>query len=103
MAAYRRVYDSHHLQADCKDRHQLRNPTLGNRVWATFTLFNGRQEKLKQGTRDEKNFEKGMKEQGVEKHEQGKDNSDRNWRQMMGNDRQINARKERKGRNTQVY
>jgi len=39
----------------------------------------------------------------VEKHEQGKDNSDRNWRQMMGNDRQINARKERKGRNTQVY
>jgi len=44
-----------------------------------------------------------MKEQGVEKHEQGKENSDRNWRQMMGNDRQINARKERKGRNTQVY
>ena len=31
MAAYRRVYDSHHLQAD-----QLRNPTLGSRVWATF-------------------------------------------------------------------
>ena len=56
MAAYRRVYDSHHLQADCKDRDQLRNPTLGNRVWAAFTLFNGRQEKLKQGTRDEKKF-----------------------------------------------
>jgi len=22
-----------------KNRHQLRNPTLGNRVWATFTFF----------------------------------------------------------------
>jgi len=22
-----------------KDRDQLRNPTLGNRVWATFTFF----------------------------------------------------------------
>jgi len=32
-AAYRRVYDSRHLQADCqKNRDQLRNPTLGNRV-----------------------------------------------------------------------
>jgi len=30
-AAYHRVYDSHHLQAA-----QLRNPMLGNRVWATF-------------------------------------------------------------------
>jgi len=28
MAAYRRVYDSRHLQADCRE--------LGNRVWATF-------------------------------------------------------------------
>jgi len=38
MAAYRRVYDSHHLQADYQD--QLRNPTVGNRVWAaTFTFF----------------------------------------------------------------
>ena len=36
MAAYRRVYDSRHLQADCKNRDQLRNPTLGNRVWAAF-------------------------------------------------------------------
>ena len=36
MAAYCRVYDSRHLQADCKNRDQLRNPTLGNRVWATF-------------------------------------------------------------------
>ena len=40
MAAYRRVYDSRHLQADCQEnRDQLRNPTLGNRVWATFTFF----------------------------------------------------------------
>ena len=37
MAAYRLVYYSRHLQADC----QLRNPTLGNRVWATF-LYKGR-------------------------------------------------------------
>jgi len=36
MAAYRRVYDSRLLQADCQD--QLRNPTLGNRVWAAFTF-----------------------------------------------------------------
>ena len=37
MAAYRRVYDSRHLQADtAKNRDQLRNPTLGNRVWAAF-------------------------------------------------------------------
>jgi len=33
MAAYRQVYDSRHLQADWD---QLGNPTLGNRVWATF-------------------------------------------------------------------
>ena len=39
MAAYRRVYDSHHLQADCQERDQLRNPTRGNRVWATFTFY----------------------------------------------------------------
>jgi len=37
MAAYRRVYDSRHLQADCQD--QLPNPMLGKRVWATFTFF----------------------------------------------------------------
>jgi len=37
MAAYRRVCDSRHLQADC--RNQLRNLTLGNRVWATFTYL----------------------------------------------------------------
>ena len=39
MAAYRRVYDSHHLQADCiKNRDQHRNPTLGDRVLATVYL-----------------------------------------------------------------
>jgi len=39
MAAYRRVYDSRHPQTDCQNCNQLRNPTLGNRVWATFTFF----------------------------------------------------------------
>jgi len=39
MAAYRRVYDSRHLQADSKNRNQLRNPMLGNRVLATFTFL----------------------------------------------------------------
>ena len=38
MAVYRRVYDSRHLQADCQEL-QLRNSTLGDRAWATFTLF----------------------------------------------------------------
>jgi len=35
MAAYRRVYDSHHLQADCQEPGSA---MLGNRVWATFTF-----------------------------------------------------------------
>ena len=39
MAAYRRVYDSRHLHADCQEPYQLRNPTLGNRVWGTFIFF----------------------------------------------------------------
>jgi len=39
MAAYRRVYDSRHLQADCSEPDQLRNPMLGKWVLATFTLF----------------------------------------------------------------
>ena len=39
MAAYRRVYDSGHLQADCQNWDQLQNPTLSNRVWATFTFL----------------------------------------------------------------
>jgi len=42
MAAYRRVYDSRHLQAEtAKNRDQLGNPTLCNRVRARpiFTKF----------------------------------------------------------------
>jgi len=41
MAAYRRVYDSRHLQCrlTAKNRDQLRNPALGNAVWATFPFF----------------------------------------------------------------
>ena len=41
MAAYCRVYDSPHLQADCQEPRSapLRNPTFGNRVWATFTFL----------------------------------------------------------------
>jgi len=39
MAAYRRVYDSRHLQAGCQEpRSAPGNPTLGNRMWATFTF-----------------------------------------------------------------
>jgi len=34
MAAYRRVYDSHHLQADCKEPGSAPEP--GNREWASF-------------------------------------------------------------------
>jgi len=37
MAAYRRVYDSLTCRLTAKNRDQFRNPTLGNRVWATFT------------------------------------------------------------------
>ena len=47
MAAYRRVYDSHHLQADCQNRDQLRNATLGNRAgYAGYFLVcrDGRQQ-----------------------------------------------------------
>jgi len=39
MAAYRRVYDSHHLQADCQEPGSALEPMLGNRVWATFTFI----------------------------------------------------------------
>ena len=39
MAAYRRVYDSRHLQADCQEPGSALEPTLGNRVWATFTFL----------------------------------------------------------------
>ena len=38
MAAYRRVYDSRHLQADCQDPGSAREP-YANRVWATFTFL----------------------------------------------------------------
>jgi len=40
MAAYsyHRVYDTRHLQADRQEPGSPRNHTLGNRVWATFTL-----------------------------------------------------------------
>jgi len=34
-----RFYDSRHLQADCKNRNQLRNPTLGNLAWAIFFIL----------------------------------------------------------------
>ena len=40
MAAYRRVYDSVTCRLTAKNRDPLRNPTLGNRVWASFTFFN---------------------------------------------------------------
>jgi len=37
MAAYRRVYDSRHLQADYQERGSAPEPyASGNRVWATF-------------------------------------------------------------------
>jgi len=37
MAAYRRVYDSRHLQADYQEPGSAPEPyTLGNRVWAAF-------------------------------------------------------------------
>ena len=38
MAAYRRVYYSRHLQANCQEPGSASNPTLGNRVWATFLV-----------------------------------------------------------------
>jgi len=38
MAAYRRVYDSRHRRLTAKNRDQLRDPTLGSRVRATFTF-----------------------------------------------------------------
>jgi len=48
MAAYRRVYDSRHLQADCQELGSAPQSTLGNRVsaipflslfYATFSSF----------------------------------------------------------------
>jgi len=42
MAVYRRVYDSRHLQADCQEPGSVPEPTLGSRVWATFTFLHAR-------------------------------------------------------------
>ena len=39
MAAYRQVYDSRHLQADCQEPGSDPEPYARNRVWATFTFF----------------------------------------------------------------
>jgi len=40
LAAYRRVYDSRHLQADCQEPGSVPQPyMLDNRVLATFTLL----------------------------------------------------------------
>ena len=40
MAAYRRVYDSRHLQADCQGTRSAPEPyTLSNRVRTTFHFF----------------------------------------------------------------
>jgi len=36
MAVYLQVYDSRHLQADCKEPGSARNPSLSNRTLATF-------------------------------------------------------------------
>jgi len=41
MAAYRRVYDSRHLQADCQEPGSAPGPyMLDSRVWATFFTRN---------------------------------------------------------------
>ena len=40
MAAYRRVYDSRHLQADCQEPGSAPDPTLGNRVKGKGIQFN---------------------------------------------------------------
>ena len=39
MAAYHRVYDSRHLQADCQVPGSAPEPYSRNWVWATFTFF----------------------------------------------------------------
>ena len=38
MAAYRRVYDSRHLQADCQEPGSAPEPYARNRVWASFLV-----------------------------------------------------------------
>jgi len=47
MAACCQVYDSRHLQADCQELGHLRNPALGNRVWATLTFLRMLKKSLK--------------------------------------------------------
>jgi len=39
MAAYHRVYDSHHLHADCQEPGSAPNSKLSNRVGAIFFTF----------------------------------------------------------------
>jgi len=49
MAAYRRVYASRHLQADCQEPGSAPKPyTLGNRVWATLLKIRRISRKQKQ-------------------------------------------------------
>jgi len=38
VAAYRRVYDSRHLQTDCQEPESAPEPTIGNQVWAGFFI-----------------------------------------------------------------
>jgi len=38
MAAYHRVYDSHHLQADCQEPGSAPEPYESS-IWATFFRF----------------------------------------------------------------
>jgi len=48
MAAYRRGFMTHvTCRLTAKNRDQLRNPTLGNRLWATFLLPNDEKNKKK--------------------------------------------------------
>jgi len=42
MAAYRRVTTHATCRLTAKNRDLLRNPALGNRVWATFTFLQGK-------------------------------------------------------------
>jgi len=39
MAAYRRFMTHVTCRLTAENRDQLRNPTLGNRIWATFTFY----------------------------------------------------------------
>ena len=41
MAAYRQVYDTRHLQADCQEPRSTPDPMLGYRVGATIAFFSG--------------------------------------------------------------